>query len=318
MTAMQRRCLRVLALLAVLTLLAIAAFMTVGARGDWGFVLAFRGAKVLALLLVGGAVGVATVLFQTVTGNRILTPSVMGFDALFVLVQTTTIHLAGNIGTLPREAGFVLQATLMVALSALLYGRMFRGEAHGLHIMVLAGIGLGTLFRALTALLQRMLDPAAFAVLQGRLFADFNRAELDLLAVAALAMAATGVMALRDLHRFDVIALGREPAIGLGVEYRPAVRRMLGMVAVLVAVPTALVGPIGFLGLLVANLAYRIMPSSRHAVVLPAAALLGMLALLLGQLVLERVLGLGAALSIVIEFAGGVLFLLLLLRGARG
>ncbi|CAH2601484.1 Petrobactin import system permease protein YclO [Rhodovastum atsumiense] len=315
---MQRRCLRVLALLAVLTLLAIAAFMTVGARGDWGFVLAFRGAKVLALLLVGGAVGVATVLFQTVTGNRILTPSVMGFDALFVLVQTTTIHLAGNIGTLPREAGFVLQATLMVALSALLYGRMFRGEAHGLHIMVLAGIGLGTLFRALTALLQRMLDPAAFAVLQGRLFADFNRAELDLLAVAALAMAATGVMALRDLHRFDVIALGREPAIGLGVEYRPAVRRMLGMVAVLVAVPTALVGPIGFLGLLVANLAYRIMPSSRHAVVLPAAALLGMLALLLGQLVLERVLGLGAALSIVIEFAGGVLFLLLLLRGARG
>ena len=92
---------------------------------------------------------------------------------------------------------------------------------------------------------------------------------------------------------------------------------MLVLVALLVSVSTALVGPVTFLGLLVAHLAYRAMPTYRHAVVLPAAALIAAVTLVGGQLVLERVFSLNAALSIVIEFLGGLTLLVLLARRPR-
>ena len=77
-----------LALLAVAAVASIALFMFVGITGSWGFAIPFRGRKVAAMVLVAVAIGVSTVLFQTITANRILTPSIMGFDSLYLLVQT--------------------------------------------------------------------------------------------------------------------------------------------------------------------------------------------------------------------------------------
>ncbi|MEP0661853.1 MAG: iron chelate uptake ABC transporter family permease subunit, partial [Roseobacter sp.] len=69
--------------------------MVLGARGNWDFILVFRGTKLLALVIVATAIAVATILFQTLTSNRILTPSIMGFDALYVLFQTALIFTLG-------------------------------------------------------------------------------------------------------------------------------------------------------------------------------------------------------------------------------
>ena len=86
----------------------------------------------------------------------------------------------------------------------------------------------------------------------------------------------------------------------------------------MVAASTALVGPILFFGLIVANLAYSYAGTFRHVWTLPTAALIGVLCLLGGQMVLEQLFSFGASLSMVIEFAGGLFFLYLVLRkGAR-
>jgi iron complex transport system permease protein len=121
----------------------------------------------------------------------------------------------------------------------------------------------------------------------------------------------------RLLPRLDVVALGRDTAVGLGVDHRRAVNRALLAVAVLVAVATALVGPITFLGLLVANLARQLLRTHRHAWVLAGAALLGLLALVGGQLVLEQVFGFNSSLSVVVNFVGGIVFIALLIREPR-
>jgi iron complex transport system permease protein len=118
-------------------------------------------------------------------------------------------------------------------------------------------------------------------------------------------------------HALDVAALGRETAISLGVEHGRVTRWTLVAVALLVSATTALVGPVAFFGLLVASLAYAVMRAQRHAVLLPASALIGALALVAGQTVFERVLGMASTLSVVVEFAGGLLFLFLLLRRRR-
>lgn len=309
--------------LSALTLLSIALYMTLGARGRWDFILAFRGTKIAAMVLVGYAIAVSTVLFQTITNNRILTPSVMGFDHLYRLIQTGLVFQFGSglVATLDPRLRFGVEVASMVVFSGLLYWWLFNGAGRGdnrrsLHLLLLVGIVFGVLFRSVTNFLQRIIDPNAFLTVQDRLFANFNRVDVELLTVSALVILAVSLAGWRWRRTFDVLALGRDAAINLGVEHRRAVMAVLVMVSILVSVSTALVGPVTFFGLLVANLAYLLIRSHRHALVLPAAVLIAVLTLVAGQLVLERVFGYNAALSIVIEFVGGLAFLFILVRGS--
>jgi iron complex transport system permease protein len=305
-------------MLGALALLACLLFMTLGAKGSWSFVLPFRGQKLLGLLLVASAIAVSTVLFQTVAENRILTPFIMGFDALYALLQTGLVFALGSaaVGEIDPRLRFVAEVGAMVALALLLYRGLFSGAVRSLHLLMLVGIVCGLFFRSLSGLMQRLIDPNEFVVLQDRLFASFNSTEPDLLLVAAILVLAMLVPIVRLLPALDVLLLGRDGAIGLGVDHRRTVRSVLAVTAVLVSVSTALVGPVTFFGLLVASLAYRLMPTHRHAPVLGAAALLAVVVLVGGQTLLERVFSFDTALGIVVEFAGGIVFLVLLVRGA--
>lgn len=308
----------VLALLGAVAALSIALFMTIDARGKWSFILGFRGTKVATMVLVAYAIAVSTVLFQTVTTNRILTPAIMGFDFLYRLVQTVLVFSLGAAQTsaVDPRLRFAVEVSVMVGFSVLLYRWLFSGGMRSLHLMMLVGIVFGILFRSVTEFLQRIIDPNEFIVLQDRLFASFNRVNPDLLLVSALVVLAVSVLGWRWRRTLDVLALGRDTSVNLGIEYRRVVTGILVVVAVLVAVSTALVGPVTFFGLLVANLAYMLVASHRHMLILPAAVLVGVITLVLGQLALERLFGFDTALVIIIEFVGGLFFLFLLVRGA--
>ncbi|QJR20607.1 iron chelate uptake ABC transporter family permease subunit [Pelagibacterium halotolerans] len=309
---------QIIAGLAALALVCIVLFMTVGARGSWSFIIPFRGTKVLQMILVGYAIAVSTVLFQTVTHNRILTPSIMGFDAMFVLIQTTLVFFVGGLATamIDPMLMFLFEMLAMVAFALLLFRWLFTGQQRSLHLLVLVGIIIGTFFRSFSNFMQRIIDPNEFAVLQDSLFASFNSVNTDLLLVSTIIIAAVSVVAWRINHTFDVLTLGRDNAINLGIDYRRTVSIILFLVAVLVSVSTALVGPVTFFGLLVANLAYVLVGTAKHRYVLPAAILLAVIALIGGQMVLERLFSFNTALSIIIEFLGGLVFIILILRGA--
>jgi iron complex transport system permease protein len=313
----KRRTWQVLLVLAVLALAASIAFMTLGARGRWDFVLPFRGAKLAALVLVACSIAVATVLFQTVVNNRILTPSIMGFDALYVLIQTVLVFFlgAGTVSAADRHLLFVLEVGCLVVFAGLLFRWLFTGQPRSLHLLLLVGIVFGVFFRSIAGFLQRIIDPSEFLILQDRLFASFNTVDTSLIGISAAVLAVSGVIIWRMLPAMDVLMMGRDNAISLGVSHTRVVTIVLAVVTVLVAVSTALVGPVTFFGLLVAHLAYRLIPSARHAVLLPTAALIAIVCLVGGQVVLERVFAFDTALSVIIEFAGGLFFILLVVRG---
>ena len=256
----------------------IVLFMTVGAKGSWSFILTFRGTKVAAMVLVGYAIAMSTVLFQTITNNRILTPSIMGFDALYRLIQTVLVFQLGSatVAVLDPRLRFGAEVVAMVAFSWLFYRWLFSGSLRGLHLLMLVGIVFGVMFRSITSFLYRVIDPNEFLVLQDRMFASFNRVDGQLLAVSAVVVLAVSVAVWRKAGVLDVLALGRDAAINLGVDHRREVMWVLVMVSVLVAVSTALVGPVTFFGLLVANLAYLLVDTHRHRVILPVAALIAM------------------------------------------
>ena len=89
------------------------------------------------------------------------------------------------------------------------------------------------------------------------------------------------------------------------------------LVTLLVAVSTALVGPIVFFGLLVSAIAHQLAGTWRHATLLPLAALIAAGLLVLCQALFERVLQLQSTVTVVIEGVGGLVFILLLFRRAR-
>ncbi|MBW4721351.1 iron chelate uptake ABC transporter family permease subunit [Saccharothrix obliqua] len=315
----RRREHRVLALLALAAVAVVVAFCVIALRGNWEYALTIRARKVAAMVVVGCAVAVSSVLFQTVTNNRVLTPGIMGFDSLFVLVQTLVVYFFGALALSSADPRllFAGQVVFMVVFAGALYRWLFGRRSRDLYVLVLVGVVCGTLFSSLSSLAARLINPNDFVVLQDTLFASFNSVDQDLLVVSAVLVAVVSLWMGRLFRRLDVLALGREHALNLGVDHRSVVNQVLVAVAVLVSVATALVGPITFLGLLVANVARQLAGVSRHRVVVPASALLAVVALVGGQLVLERVFSLDTALSVIINFVGGIYFIALLIREAK-
>jgi iron complex transport system permease protein len=267
----------------------------------------------VALVLVGAATGAATLIFQTVAANRLLTPGIVGFDALFVFMQTALVMTLGGVGfsALPGTAKFLAETACLMVAALTLFGILFRKGAQDVVRMILTGVILGVLLRGLAGFAQRLLEPSEFAVVQQASIANFNVVDETQFGIAAVALGLALVAAWRMAPALDVAALGRDKARTLGLSHDRIVFGALAVVAVLVSVSTALVGPVTFLGLLAASLAHAALADHRHRVLIPAAALIGAAILVAGQAVFERMLGLQSALAIVVEFAGGILFLAL-------
>ncbi|EIF00664.1 iron chelate uptake ABC transporter family permease subunit [Saccharomonospora glauca] len=307
---------RVLAVLAAVTVTGAVAFCVVGLTGNLEYALGIRLRKVVAMAVVGVAIGYSSVLFQTITNNRVLTPQIMGFDSLFVLIQTLVVYFAGAIALSSADPHvlFAVQAGVMVAFAFALHRWLFDRDSRDLYLLVLVGVIFGTLFSSLSSLASRLINPNDFVTLQDSLFASFNSVDETLLWFSAVLLVALCGVGTSLFRKLDVVALGRDTAVGLGVDHRSVVNRSLVLVAILVSVSTALVGPVTFLGVLVANLARQLTRTFRHSVVVPAASLLAVAALTVGQLVLERVLGTDTALSVIVNFGGGLYFIALLVR----
>ncbi|RWK57789.1 iron chelate uptake ABC transporter family permease subunit [Mesorhizobium sp.] len=308
-----------LAMMATVAVLVGVTFMTIGLRGELALVIELRAVRLAAMVLVGVAVAVSTVVFQTVCANRIITPSIMGLDALYVFCQTALVFALSGFGLagIDPRLHFLGNFTAMTGLALALFLPMLR-QRFDLTLMLLTGVVLGVLFRSLTTLLARLLDPNDFAVLQGTVFASFNAVEPDLLLLAGVITVVGVAIAWRARHVLDVLALGTDTAIGLGLAWRGTAAGLLVVVAALVSASTALVGPMAFLGLLVVSLTERIVGTNRHAILLPAAALTAIIVLVGGQTVLQHALGGEGSLGIVVEFVGGLVFLAILFaRGRR-
>ncbi|MBE7323842.1 iron chelate uptake ABC transporter family permease subunit [Nocardioides sp. Y6] len=307
------------ALAAALALAVVAGFLLSDTHGYAEFVVPLRIRRLAALVLVGWAIALSTVLFQTVTGNRILTPALMGFDALFVLLQTVVVFAfsAQLLRDVDPRLQFAAETLLMLVFALTLFRWLFSSGRYELHVLILVGMVFATLFRSIAAFLQRLIDPSQFQTLQNLMFASFTTVDEDLVWIAAAVVAVATVLVVRRLRVYDVLALGAETATNLGVDHRRETTKVLALVAVLVSVSTALVGPITFFGLLVAHLAYQLAGTHRHAVVLPMAGLAAVVCLVGGQYVLERLLEVTTTLSVVIELVGGLTFIALLIHRAR-
>lgn len=287
--------------------------------GNWEYILERRTYKVAAIILTGVSIALATVVFQTITQNRILTPSILGLDSLYMLINTFIIFVFGSttLTSTDKNIQFIVIVAIMILFSGLLYKLLFKRNEQNIYFLLLIGFIIGTFFDSFSSFMQVLIDPNEFQIVQDRMFASFNNINTDVLLLATVLIILTLLLFLRFFKYLDVLALGRDHAINLGVDFDYVVKRLLVIVAVLISISTALVGPITFLGLLVSNLAYEFLKTYRHFYLLLGASLISVVALVGGQLVVERIFTFSTTLSVIINFIGGVYFIYLLLKENR-
>ncbi|CEG24061.1 Iron(3+)-hydroxamate import system permease protein FhuB [Planococcus massiliensis] len=302
-----------------LALAACGVYLFQDLNGSFDYALPRRGVKVFAMVLTGVAIAYATVVFQTITHNRILTPSIMGLDSLYMMLQTLLIFFLGSdhITIMNKQVNFVLSIAAMIVFALLFYHLLFRKNNQPIYFLLLIGIICGTFFGSISTFLQVLIDPNEFQIVQDQMFASFNNVNSDLVWLSVIVIALLIVFAWRYNSSLDVLSLGRDTSINLGVDYDALVKKMLVLAAVLIAIATALVGPITFFGLIVANLSYQFFKSYKHSVIILGAAVISIVALVGGQWIVERVFTFNTTLSVIINFIGGVYFIYLLLKESR-
>lgn len=306
-------------LLAALSVIFICLFLFTDITGNWEYILERRTYKFAAIILTGVSIALATVVFQTITQNRILTPSILGLDSLYMLINTFIIFVFGSttLTSTDKNIQFIVIVAIMILFSGLLYKLLFKRNEQNIYFLLLIGFIIGTFFDSFSSFMQVLIDPNEFQIVQDRMFASFNNINTDVLLLATVLIILTLLLFLRFFKYLDVLALGRDHAINLGVDFDYVVKRLLVIVAILISISTALVGPITFLGLLVSNLAYEFLKTYRHSYLLLGASLISVVALVGGQLVVERIFTFSTTLSVIINFIGGVYFIYLLLKENR-
>ena len=303
-------------ILAVIAVALAGLFVFYDLTGNIDYILPRRIIKVVAIILTGGAIAFSTTIFMTITNNRILTPSVLGLDSLYLLTQTMIIFMFGSKSLVMMNSNFnyLISIGVMVLFSLLLYRLLFKGEQNNIYFLLLIGMILGTFFESFTSFMQVLIDPNEFMVAQDKMFASINNVNTDLVYLSIILVVIVTIYFMRYYKYLDVLALGKDHAVNLGVPYDHVVKRLLVIVAILTSIATALIGPITFLGLLVVNITHEFLKTFRHFYLIFGSLFISIIALLGGQFIAERVFSFQTPISVIINFVGGIYFIYLLLK----
>ncbi|GGG89395.1 iron ABC transporter permease [Staphylococcus pragensis] len=272
--------------------------------------------KFILILLVGGAIGTSVVIFQAITTNRLLTPSIMGLDSVYLFVKVLPVFLLSEQATIVTNVylNFLITLVAMVLFSLLLFQGIFKLGNFSVYFILLVGVILGTFFRSITSFLQLIMNPDSFLAVQSAMFASFEAANSNLVVVSGILLIILIIITIILRPYLDVLLLGKAQAINLGVSYDKMTRILLIMVALLVSISTALIGPVTFLGLLTVNLAHEFMKTYEHKYILPATILFSWISLFIAQWVVENLFEATSEFSLIVDLVGGSYFIYLLVK----
>lgn len=271
---------------------------------------------VVAMVIAAFCQGLATVAFQSITNNRIITPSLLGFETLYSAIQTSTIFFfgAGALISFTGIESFLFQVSLMVMMSLILYGWLLSGKYGNLQLMLLVGIIIGVGLRSVSTFMRRLLSPSEFDVLQARLFGSVNNADAEYFPIVIPIVIIVTVLLFINAKKLNVLSLGKDVSTSFGVNYQPNIIYTLILVAILMSISTALVGPLTFYGFLVAMLSYQAAPTYDHKYIFPMALAIGFFILTTAYFLMYHVFDSQGVVSVIIELFGGILFLIVILR----
>ena len=318
------RTIRKLVMMALLAAVAAAAaYMLVEVKFDnerlFFYALKLRTPKLIVMIITACAIGGASLGFQSVINNTIVTPCLLGMNSLYTLIHTAVVFFAGSTSILANNANasFAVDLVIMGITATVIYGWLFKKTNYNVLYVLLIGTVLTSFFSSIQSPLTRVMDPNEYDNLLSTLVASFSNVNSEIILFSVIVLGVLIFALRKDLALLDVITLGRQQAVNLGVDYDRTIRRLLLGVTICIAVATAMVGPISFLGLIIANLSRQLLQTFRHGQLILGSALFGMIVLVAGQLIVEHVFTYSIPVSVFITVGGGIYFLYLLLTRRR-
>lgn len=270
----------------------------------------------VAMIIAAICQSLSTVAFQSITNNRVITPSLLGFEALYSTIHTSTMFFFGasTFISFSGVGSFLFQVVAMVLMCLILYGWLLSGKYGDLQLMLLVGVIIGTGLRSLSSFMRRLLAPSEFDILQARLFGSVNNADVQYFPIAIPIVIIAVLLLFAYSKKLNVLSLGKDVCTSLGVNHQFSVIFTLILVSVLMSISTALVGPLTFYGFLVATLTYQAAPTYDHRYVFPMALAIGFLIITGAYFFMYHVFNAQGVVSVIIEMFGGITFLIVILR----
>lgn len=307
-------------ILIVLTLLLSLLYLTVNVDMNFlRFVMSLRVPKLAVMIIAALCIGAASLVFQTIINNRIVTPCLLGMNSLYLVIHTAVYFFlgAGSIFVINSYASYLIDMVFMSIIATIFYGYLFKKTRYNVLYVLLAGTVMSTFFGSLQNSMIRVMDPNDYDQLLATLVADMGNVEVGLILISLALIGIIAFVLKDELKVLDVVSLGKHQSVNLGVDYDKVVRKLLLGVTVFIAVATALVGPISFLGLIIANLSRQLFKTYKHNYLILGSVFIGTGVLIGGQLLVEHVFSYAIPVSVFITIGGGLYFLYLLLT-SRG
>lgn len=250
-----------LGVLAVLALVATIFYLTYGLNLRFlEFSLSLRIPKILAMVIAAICIGAASLIFQTLINNFIVTPCLLGMNSLYLVLHTSMVFFfgVGSFVVTNKNLAFICDLALMATVACALYSYIFTKTRYNVLYVLLIGTVLTTMLTSLQSTMVRTMDPNDYDTLLTTLVASFSTVNSDVIAMSVSFLVVLTVVMVPQLRLLNVISLGRVQAISLGVDYERSVKYLLLYVTLLIAIATALVGPVSFMGLITTNLARQL------------------------------------------------------------
>lgn len=279
------------------------------------YILSLRIPTLAVMLIASFAIGSASIIFQSIINNRIVTPCLLGMNSMYTLVHTAIVFILGSGSIVARNSNvaFAIDLIVMSISATFIYSYMFKKAKNNVLYVLLIGTVLSSFFGSVQSTMVRVMDPNEYETLLTTLVADFNHVNTEVILFSLILLVLLAAFLWKDIQLLDVITLGKDQAINLGIDYDKTIRKLLLGVVLCIAIATAMVGPISFLGLIIANLARQLLRTHKHSYLIPCSALMGMLSIIAGQLISQHVFSYAVPVSTFITIGGGIYFLYLLL-----
>ena len=310
-------------LLAVAGLLVVAYLVipTKNSTSVSSFIMHKRLLKLLVIIIVSFAIPISTISFQTVAQNRFLTPGVLGIESLFVFIQSGLYYFESLIGLKVELSALIYAVTITIQIILLL---LLMNASKGMllsnfKVLLLLTMAFSMLLRNASTFLQVLMDPNEFDKLQSSLYPSFQKmnAQPVMIGVTVILLGILLILLIKMRHQLDALHLGIDASIMLGINTKRLSKMVIVIVIIMTSLSTILVGPLQFLGFMIANITYQLTKEYKHGVLWLFSAVLGLVIVLAAQLIVERVFLLTIPISVFIEGIGGVLYLFLLVKGEK-
>lgn len=271
--------------------------------------------KIITIIIVAITIGSASLIFQTVIDNRLVTPCLLGCNTLYTLIHTLIVFFVGVGSVVYRNQNlnFFIDLIFMIIVGLVIYGYLFKKTNYNILFILLVGTVLNSFFTSVQNTLVRVLEPNDYDALLSTLVASFNNINKNIIIFSIISLIVIFSIFYKELKLLNVLSLGKVQSINLGIEYEVVIRKLLILVVLLISISTAMIGPLSFLGLIIANLSRQFLKTFKHLQLVFVSILFGLLTITGCQILVEHVFNYSIPVSTFITIFGGVYFLYLLL-----